>query len=332
MRLTYLLFFLTFSGSLFSQTPIQFTNPSFEDTPQAGKTPRGWYNCGQKGESPPDVQPNNQFKVTTKPYDGNSYLGMVVRDNETFEAVGQRLKKSIVADSTYVFGIYLARSPYYVSLSRVTRKEVNYATGSCLRIWGGNEYCGKGELLYNSGRINNAKWLLHNIKFTPKETYEYLLFEVYYVTPTLFAYNGNLLLDNITIDKTLLESYPETESEIPTLQREILAIENMIEFSNYAKEDDVFRYFDSYSTDQIKLLVVNFQDFELYESAQTLENLIIEMERINLLGEDATDDMFTHFQNNCKDIDKVLIADKFDEKIDAFIEKHKDELKLLMKD
>lgn len=90
----------------------------------------------------------------------------------------------------------LARSQYYVSYSRSTEQEVNYTTGAKIRIWGGNsEYCEKAELLAETGRINNSRWMENSFKLEPSQDYTYITIEAYYVTPTLFAYNGNVLVD-----------------------------------------------------------------------------------------------------------------------------------------
>ena len=67
---------------------IQLINPSFEDMPRHSKAPRAWSDCGFKGESAPDIQPSGIFSVTKPAADGNTYLGLVVRDNDTWESVG----------------------------------------------------------------------------------------------------------------------------------------------------------------------------------------------------------------------------------------------------
>lgn len=194
-----LIFITSYVFGFAQEGVIKLNNPSFEDTPKAGKVPRGWYNCGPPAhiESPPDVQPNPQFKVGTQPKDGGSYLGMVVRDNESWESVGQRLKTPLKGGTCYNFKISLARSNTYISFSRSTGEEVNYTTGAKIRIWGGNKAYGhKEELLAETGRINNSRWMEHSLKLEPTMDYVYLTIEAYYVTPTLFAYNGNVLLDN----------------------------------------------------------------------------------------------------------------------------------------
>jgi hypothetical protein len=82
-----LLFFLT---KVEAQQVIELNNPSFEDKPSSGKTPRGWENWGFQNQSEVDIQPG-QFDVMYKTYHGKTYVGMVVRDDNTYESIGQNL-------------------------------------------------------------------------------------------------------------------------------------------------------------------------------------------------------------------------------------------------
>ncbi len=174
---------------------IRLKNASFEDPPRAGKPPTGWHDCGFPGETPPDIQPG-EFGASTAAYDGNTYLGLVVRDNDSWERVGQRLSKPILADQCYTFSIFLARSNIYLSASQLTKSLVQYATPCVLRIWGGDDRCSKNERLAESELVTAADWEQFDFKFEPTQTHTYILFEVFYKTPTLFPYNGNILLDN----------------------------------------------------------------------------------------------------------------------------------------
>ncbi len=178
--------------------PITLINPSFEDIPRYGKPPRGWYDCGFPGETPPDVQPlpEGQFQVSKPANEGDTYLGLVVRDNETWEMVSQRLSAPLQAGKCYQFSLFLCRSNLYVSQSRTTDEEVNYTTPAKLKIWGGTGYCNKAELLAETSQIINTRWLEYNFKFEPKKTHTYFMLEVFYKTPVLFPYNGNVLVDN----------------------------------------------------------------------------------------------------------------------------------------
>ncbi len=175
---------------------IKLTNPSFEDLPHHSKPPRGWIDCGFDGETPVDVQPNGTFSVTKPAAEGNTYIGMVVRDNDTWEAVSQRLSRPLQAGQCYEFSVSLSRSELYVSTSRVTDSPANYVTPAKLRIYGGNDYCDKGFLLAETSLIINTRWLEYSFRFEPTANYTHLIFEAFYKTPSLFPYNGNVLMDN----------------------------------------------------------------------------------------------------------------------------------------
>jgi len=195
------LFFALSIPLLFSQTTespkvITLLNPSFEDKPQVGKTPESWQNCGFLGETPPDIQPEPTFMVTAKPQHGKTYLGMVVRDNDTWEKVGQKLVSPIAANQCYQFSIYLMRSELYCSRSQLTYGIANYVTPAKLIIWGGNEFCAKAERLMESAVIKNFLWEKHTFTFKTEASHQYILFEVFYQTPILLPYNGNILVDN----------------------------------------------------------------------------------------------------------------------------------------
>lgn len=210
MRLYFLtiLFFCFLSGMLQAQeeaVPIILKNPSFEGTPvEGGKNSRfsldGWMDCGAVGQTPPDIHPiagGGQFGVTQKPADGQSYLGMVVRNDQTWEIVSQRLETPLMEGKCYEFSISLCRSDKYLSVSAVdTSQQLEYTTPAKLRIWGGAGICNKAELLAESALITSHRWLGYNFRLEPESAHNYIVLEVYYNTPTPFYYNGNVLLDN----------------------------------------------------------------------------------------------------------------------------------------
>lgn len=177
---------------------IQFSNPSFEDFANASTPPMDWHDCGFRGESPPDIQPNPTFNVTKKAYDGDTYLGMVVRDNKTWESVSQQISQPLQKGGCYTFEIYLARSLSYISVSRLTDNVANYATPVKLKVWGSFGHCDKEQLLATTPLVINKDWKPYRLIFEAHEAYSYLLFEAYYDEPTLVPYNGNLLLDNLS--------------------------------------------------------------------------------------------------------------------------------------
>lgn len=205
-KLQYLAFFLALPLLAVAQkdAPILLVNPSFEDLPRAGQQPNGWSDCGPRSETPPDVQPG-QFGVTLAPSNGQSYLGLVVRDNETWEMVGQRLSRALEQNQCYEFSIDLCRSSEYMSATKNSAEKASYATPARLIIWGGNSPCEKGEPLYETSIIQNARWLTTNCRLSPKKgSWTYIILEAYYNTPLLFPYNGNILVDNASPIKPIV--------------------------------------------------------------------------------------------------------------------------------
>ncbi len=203
-NLVFLLFISLMYLPLFGQDePIVLINPSFEGIPMEGSIngtlPNGWYDCGFPGESVPDVHPKEgggAFQVIKEAFNGKTYLGMVVRDNETWEMVSQRLSSPLEAGKCYEFSMALCRSELYVSPGRADGELKNYSTPAKLRIWGGTGYCNRAELLAESSLVVNLRWLIYNFRFEPKQAYSYIVLEAYYATPSFLPYNGNILLDD----------------------------------------------------------------------------------------------------------------------------------------
>lgn len=188
-----------------AQETVYLSNPSFEDTPRRGGQEfmmniDGWFDCGKiqfKGESPPDIHPTRDgaWEVQKYAMDGDTYLGMVVRDNDSWEALSQKLSSPLLAGTCYSFSILLSRSQRYVSHSQMTKQEANYDRPTVLRIWGANKFCGRYRLLAQSETVNNDQWRQFNFKFEPKDNFAYVVLEAYYKTPVLIPYNGHILID-----------------------------------------------------------------------------------------------------------------------------------------
>lgn len=181
---------------------IRLNNPSFEDNPKRGGESLegilGWFDCGKINfptETPPDIHPNGFWENNLPASDKKTYLGMVVRDNNTFESVSQRLDNELMAGKCYKFSIHLAKAPKYISKTRTTGEEANYTTPIVLRIWGGSGFCNEKELLGESDPVNNSSWQINTFEFKPKSNIRSITFEAYYKTPTFLPYNGNVLVD-----------------------------------------------------------------------------------------------------------------------------------------
>ncbi len=202
---------------------ILLTNPSFEDNvPRVGAAPRGWTDCGFPGESAVDIQPDplREFKVVKPAQHGRTYLGMVTRDNDTYERVNQRISAPMQAGQCYELRIQLARSELYLSRSRLTDSNENYVTPIKLNVRGGFAVCDVGEIIGASPLVSNWDWQEFRIKLSPQQDYPFIMLEAFYKQPILFPYNGNILLDNaqplepIACDENLDQPKPDREDQL----------------------------------------------------------------------------------------------------------------------
>jgi hypothetical protein len=186
---------------------IKLKNPSFEGYAIPANTPDGWYSCNFKDESPPDTHGNTLwFGVKKKAVKGQTYIGMVVRDNNTWETIGQKLKKPLLENVKYSFSIYACQSENYQSMSRSTGDTANYTVPAVLKIWGSDSSnCDRKQLLAQSQPIDFKDWKKLEFIFSPKANYRYILFEAYYIKVFKNVYNGNILIDNASAIVPILD-------------------------------------------------------------------------------------------------------------------------------
>lgn len=173
---------LLFPSLMWGQSSIYLRNASFEDRPQEAKTPVGWESCGEY--SSPDVLPG-PWGVYQKATDGNTFVGLISREDGTWEMMGQRLSRPLEAQTCYEFSISLARSPAYTGYNKPVR----------LRIWAGNDLCDKRQLLLKSEAIDHYEWKTYDFMFYTETRYSYILIECFYKEGALVSYRGNLLMD-----------------------------------------------------------------------------------------------------------------------------------------
>ena len=193
---------------LIAQQTIVLRNPSFEDLPRQGgafTAPiHGWHDCGLNnfpGETPPDIHPvpSKAWEVTTMAFDGQTFLGLVTRYNDTYESLSQQLTSSIQGNTCYKFSAALARSEKYMSPTKRRREEPeNFVRPVVLLIYGGDSYCDKAELLGESPAITHADWRMYSFTLQPQKSYKFITIEAFYKTPILEAYNGHILVDKLT--------------------------------------------------------------------------------------------------------------------------------------
>ncbi len=219
---------------------IKIRNGSFEDTPHFGRVDIigrpitkifNWIDCGGhyfKGETPPDIHPNPEspfWGVTQVPSHGETYTGMVVRATETWECQSTRLEPALTPGKCYRFSVDLCTSKHYVSKSVATNKDENFTTPVVLRMWGSMTPCSQNQLLSETIAIQHHDWKTYVVEFEAENPSKYLLLEVYYKTPVLIPYHGNILVDNVTNlslipceeEELLALSYPKDEKPEPVI-------------------------------------------------------------------------------------------------------------------
>ncbi|NNE15358.1 MAG: OmpA family protein [Saprospiraceae bacterium] len=188
---------------------VKLVNGGFEDKPRFGKKDeyfniKGWYDCGAldfKWESPPDIhqgvnRDTSFWGNTQGSNQGKTYLGMVVRESESYESLSQRLAMPLRAGKCYSFSVFLSRSPSYISGVANSDKEKNFTEPTVLRVWGGEGLCDEKELLLESPPIDHSEWREYSFKIEPSRDYRHIRIEAFWKTPLLFPYNGHILVDN----------------------------------------------------------------------------------------------------------------------------------------
>ncbi|MDF1694900.1 MAG: OmpA family protein [Saprospiraceae bacterium] len=241
-RFLILMFSLCAIGVSAQYDTISLRNPSFEDNPRKGgyynntaadqaNNIKHWFDCGVfnfRQETAPDIHPSDYWSNTKQPSDGQTYLGMVTRDNDSWESVSQDLETPLKAGQCYSFSVELSKSERYISGSRLNESDkpnYNYTTPTVFRLWGGYSHCGTVELLAESTPVNNSAWKTYTFKLSPKANYRYITFEAFYKVPVVFPYNGHILIDNcsdiiqIDCDDELLVMVEEPETKLPPHKR-----------------------------------------------------------------------------------------------------------------
>jgi len=192
--IVFVLFFI--ATVAWAQDRFELINPSFEiNDPEAGMPPSGWIDLGLKTETPPDRQPG-RFEVMLPAQDGALYIGLVVRENKSWEGLGQKLKGSLKKDSVYTFSVYLTRSQKYMSATRTSTAFINFNAPTILKIWGYNTVTKQDELLAESSAVSHSEWTKYSFTLMPTVAdFDELDLMAYYA-PGFENKNGNLLMDN----------------------------------------------------------------------------------------------------------------------------------------
>ena len=179
---TTLLIIALYSLSLGAQ--ISFNNPSFEDEPADATVPMGWFACEMR--TTPDILPG-PWGVELEAEEGETFVGLITRNDGSFESIGQRLSTKLEKENCYQFTLSLASCDTYSGFNSTVH----------FRVWGGTRKCKKTQLLYQSELIDNVDWEQHTINFTAKKNLNYIILEAYNPEDKV-PVKGHILIDNIS--------------------------------------------------------------------------------------------------------------------------------------
>ena len=176
---------------LFTAPPksIHLSNPSFEDKPQDATVPTGWEACGLT--STPDIMPGF-WGNNLRPSDGSTYIGLITRDNNSWEYIGQPLNVPMVKGNCYKLSLDLACASMYAGFEQPV----------ILKVYAGTKKCYKQQLLFATPAIEHKNWKTYYFDFFPDKNHNYIIIEAFYKNGTEVTYKGSILIDNISTIKS----------------------------------------------------------------------------------------------------------------------------------
>lgn len=205
---------LTLFGFIGFSQVVEVTNKSFEGFPKRGNETSpfkldGWVDCGRSNfgpVTPPDIHPQNYWKVNLLPSHGQTYVGLVVRPDMTYESISQKLKDSLQANTCYAFSLDCVKSDSYKSpVVKFDTTAYNFTVPVVIRIFGSKTPCylregskmPETELLAISPPITNTNvWQSYVFTISPQKTHKYITIEAFFSQDADEPYKGHVCIDN----------------------------------------------------------------------------------------------------------------------------------------
>ncbi len=231
---------------------VRLINGGFEDRPRRGSLEhdhaiKGWFDCGTidfREESPPDIhqgvnREESFWDNEQASAQGKTYLGMVVRESDSFESLSQRLAMPLRAGKCYSFSVYLSMSPtYFSAIANGGNVKKNFSQPTVLMLYGGNGFCAETEALAESPAIDHKEWRLYNFKIEPSRDYQFIKIAAKWKSPVLFPYNGHVLVDGAS-DFTLIPCDEEVALYVPNEVKKNQIIERKMPAHKAKKKKEV---------------------------------------------------------------------------------------------
>ncbi len=267
--LSFLLFFPVF---LLAQNDVVYIeNPSFEGRASHSTVAPDWEYCTFPDETPPDTQPG-AFGVELPALDGKTYLGMVTRDNGTYESVIPTLSSPIQAGVCYEWIIHIRQSEKYSSISRTTSKEDVFEDAVNLVLLGSEKKPCKADvpLIIVKEIQGERNWKKVKLRFKSDKELKHLILAVF--PSNNEKSNGHLLLDHfypiVPVDcetgKPIIPSGKKKEllnhlSQLENPREQIKFLISEMGLYDLQKEDGRLYSGDVYLTDKDGYIFSNYK-------------------------------------------------------------------------
>lgn len=198
-------YFLVMIGiSAIGQDTILLTNPSFEENLRdenhnsLNQPPTGWIDCGIHmfpKSTPIDILPNRFWSKPNEIHDLETYIGMVVRQDSSYESIGQKLQSNLQVDSCYQIEYFVSRSDNYWSYVSNSKEKQNFITPAKVAFYAGNKVCAFEDYLGESPPINSSEWIQYKLEFKMPSDANYFFIVAEHIKFDSVAYNGHVLVD-----------------------------------------------------------------------------------------------------------------------------------------
>lgn len=234
------------SASVCQAQDVRLTNPSFEDVPHMGAegtSIEGWFDCGRvlfRGATPPDIHQGSSgfWEHELGTHHGKTYLTLVVREDDSYESLSQKILGTLKKDKCYSFSISLAQSKHYMSATANDQlNKKNFNQPAVFRIYGGSNVCIEDELLLESKPISNKDWESYEFEIQPTMDHNYITIQAFFKTPLLFGYNGNICVDNASMFK--LTPCPNEVAEVVEKKKPKTKKKAIPSFKRKKKKEDL---------------------------------------------------------------------------------------------
>ncbi len=171
--------------------------------------PENWSSCGEeRAVYILDGERSRYHKRSLLAASGAYYVGLAINEEGVAGQISIQLSDPLEVNQDYGLSFHTAFAEKYrhwYFASEYEKDTYNYKKylhfknkPVKLRIWASNDGCEQEELVYQSGLINHVKWQETTIEFNVETNYLFLIFESVFPEGTTRAYNGNILIDDIS--------------------------------------------------------------------------------------------------------------------------------------